>query len=244
MKNFFIAFVFVLASLASQAQAQKRSFVAFSLLAPTPIGHYKSTDFESDNALFAKGGMGFGIEGAYMIHPYVGIGAMVAGISNKFEESEFSKGVKRKYHNDGYLVNATTTGGSHWVQAYMLGVHGSYPIKGVSFDVKVLGGPVSYQFPNVQVNLSSGGAVIDVEMSADKVTNWGINAGIGARVKLTQHLAIRATVDYLQSKADVNVFQSGLQNGKVIATGQETISSAISMVNFGIGLAYQINNEK
>lgn len=246
MKNVFLAFALVLASLVSDGQAPKRSFVAFSLIAPTPVGNYRSTDVHNDYALFAKGGMGFGIEGAYMFHPYVGMGAMVAGISNKLDEAEFSDALKQGFkEQQGVLVNSRTKASSHWVQTAMLGVYGSFPLKGISLDAKVLGGLLTYQFPHIQVNSTSGGVEVVQKMNAKSTTNFGLNAGVGARVKLTEHLALRATVEYLQGSADLTIFQSvAAENGSLLATDQQTYPFTISMVNFGIGLAYQINNEK
>lgn len=246
MKNFLAAFVLVLTSLISQAQVAKRSFVTFSLMAPTPVGSYRSTDPYNDRALFAKGGMGFGIEGAYMFHPYMGVGAMVAGISNKLNEEAFS-GAMEQVINDkqGEEVHSTTKTSPHWVQTAMLGLYGSYPMKRLSLDVKALGGFLSYQFPNIQISSSNGDKELVQKMNANNATSFGFNAGLGARIRLTEHLAFRAMVEYLQGSADLTIFQSAVYNeGATGVTGQGKYSFTISMVNFGVGLAYQINNEK
>jgi len=245
MKSYLPVALLLFGSLYCNAQAPRRSFVAFSILAPIPTGQYGSSDPEGENPLLAKTGMGLGIEGAFMFHPYIGVGGMVTGISNRFDDAEFNSFLKDGYNNQFPVVSATTESSSHWVQASMLGIYGSLPLKRISVDAKLLGGLFSYQFPSIRSVFSNGEVEFVHKVNADKATSFGINAGVGARMQLTNHLMLRATVDYLQGNVEATLFQSATYtNGRVIGTNQSEQSFTISMINLGIGLAYQINNEK
>lgn len=230
-------------AITSHAQLKlKRSFISASLFFPTPIGEYKSTDIKKDGSGFAKGSVGFGLEGAYMLHPNIGIGGIWAGYISNFN----SKALKSEYENyskeEGRYGTWTVTGNPHSIGVLMVGPYASLPFKNISLDAKFFVGYFTYKLSNVQITYKENGYARSSSVEGLYVNTIGINPGVAARIKLSERIALKLGVDYIYGKPIVEATTK--VNGIAQPSDDNDEKSEVAIVNIGLGLAFQLNKEE
>ena len=246
MKLRLLSLLLVMHVVVSHAQLNvKRSFIGASLFFPTPVGQFKSTDVKEDGSGFAKGSLGFGLEGAYMFHPNIGIGGIWAGYASKFDAKEFKSGIEKNSKQEGLYGSWSVTGDPHSIGVLMVGAYASLPFKKVSLDAKFFVGNFAYKLADVQVTYKENGATLQLAYAGEYVNTLGINPGVAARIKLSNRLALKLGVDYVFGKPEVKSKLTSKVNGQTISSKDDAPYKAeVAIVNIGFGLAFQLNKEE
>lgn len=245
MKLRLLSLLFFGQIVSSHAQLNvKRSFISASLFFPTPVGQFKSIDLKEDGSGFAKGSAGFGLEGAYMFHPNIGIGGIWAGYVSKFNAKELKSGYEKYAKEEGLYGTFTVTADPHSIGVLMAGAYASLPFKKVSLDAKFFVGNFAYKLADVQVAYKENGVTALLAYQGEYVNTFGINPGVAARIKLSNRLAFKLGIDYVFGNPEVKSKLVTKVNGVTVSSKDNNYKAEVAIVNIGFGLAFQLNKEE
>lgn len=217
---------------AQKLSDQKRHFVSFNTGLSSPIGNYKSTS--GDNVGMAIIGYNLDFHGAYYLKPYFGIGGNIGYFANNLNHDGMRPLIDKAYPYNQY--NAVL---GNWKNTYFLaGPQFSLPLNSLTFDLKLLCGVSRTSSPSIHVTNSDD--TYELSQSAGTANAFTYNLGIGARMNFSKRWAFRLYIDYMHSDPHITTSRNyNTASGYIISSKNFAYDSAITVINWGGGVAYQ-----
>jgi opacity protein-like surface antigen len=202
----------------------KQSWITIKGGASVPVGNYAGTDLEK--SCFTQTGVNFGIEGAWSILKYLGIGGQFGYNLHTVNVSVLGW---EKVQADPFLEDLYIRSEPYNSITGMLGVYGSYTFwKKFQVTAKVLGGVMwmksPYQLYKPQYFLVEPKWY---EITSAKDYNFAIAAGLGVQYNLSSCIGLKLEAEYDYSKM-VFSFRTG--------NGVRNDYRNISFINTTLGL--------
>ena len=197
--------ILFLAGSSLQLSAQQ-NFVSISFGATLPQGEYAETGDLSSNG-YARTGGAIKFDGAYFPVSYFGIGGSFSFGSNLALSDALGNDIKAYINENTSGINIPDSaeviyGSGFWNYINLhLGPHFSIRAsQNLYFDFRALGGLSIIRAPNQELTISYNGDYIYSYSSYNNVA-FGWTAGGGVRYKFNSNLALKLSVDYVQTKA-------------------------------------------
>lgn len=227
-----LALVLALAGSHSFAQVvkEKRHFVSLSGGAANPIGIFASVDPKVDNSGYAVTGYFVETEGVFYFIPYVGLGTKLGTMGNKIDEYAFK--------SSSGLNSANGTIGKWKSTYFMFGPAFAIPTKSITVDFKLFLGAFSAKTPNVELSTNILGSPITIKQPSTSSTSIAFDFGMGIRVNMSPSLALKFNLDVMNATPSFVTNTTATFEGEKFSDSNSFIQP-MTMVNAGIGLAYQ-----
>ena len=234
--------ILFLASASLQLMAQQ-NFASISFGASIPQGDYAATGDLSSNG-YANTGGAIKFDGGYFPVSYFGIGGSFSFGSNYATRDSLLKDVVTYIEENSSGIGdipedaEATYGSGFWNYINLfLGPHFSIRAsQSLYFDFRGLGGLSIIRAPNQELTITYDGNYIYTNSSYNNVA-FGWTAGGGIRYKFNENLALKLSVDYVQTKAK-NTYTFDLFEGVVEDVPPLDAEFYIKALEITAGLAY------
>jgi opacity protein-like surface antigen len=242
MKKAIYILMLLMASASLQLIAQQ-NFVSISFGASIPQGDYAATGDLSSNG-YANTGGAIKFDGGYFPVSYFGIGGSFSFGSNyATRDSLLSDVITYIEENSSGIGDIPEDaealyGSGFWNYINLfLGPHFSIrATQNLYFDFRGLAGLSIIRAPNQELTITYDGNSIYTNSSYNNVA-FGWTAGGGIRYKFNENLALKLSVDYIQTKAK-NTYTFNLFSGVVDDVPPLDAEFNIKALEITAGLAY------
>ena len=231
-------------------ELRNRSFVSLNIGASLPIRDYGSNEFRVtsgalsvfSDAGFAQPGLLYQFEGVYHINSYKSIGFAAGRFVNAQEEEAFERAIRISLSNTTDDIVEVTSGS--WENNYVMGgLYISKPVDVVFIDLKAYLGAIISTEPEFRITGvdTSGNSLVIFNDPATAV-DFVLNFGIGVRVPIHEHWAIRMMGEFLVSRPTFNSAIFNEVNGSIENQTSGSFQQRIGVANLGIGLVYHLGS--
>lgn len=238
MKNLLLVFGLLVTT---AGYAQDKGYVGLNFGLSNPLGDYKSTDPESEDAGYAKSGLCYDLSFGYKIGKNFGIAAMIRRQSNKFNEEELQSSIDEfNAIFDPYAHVSIAT--EPWkVGVYMAGGYGSFQLTDkLSFESRVLIGLMSAKSPELVVTWTTtdpfepGGTEIQ---SSENGSAFAFGIGAGLKMNVSERICLLFNLDYISATPEFKDVKYIDETGEV---EMFDFDQSITTVNVGLGIGYRL----
>ena len=213
-----------------------KSFIGVTGGYSSLMGNITKSDYNNNSSGYANAmGYNTGIEGAYYLNKYIGIGGLFSFASfSTANLQSMSDGYKQDFDVDSVSVTVTT---KYNFYNFFVGPYLSFPIKKFTIDFRAVGGFTLVYTPEFDIFIEDGGKPHPCAQNISSGTGFGFQAGAGIRYAITNHIGIKLNADYYYTDPNIAIQNSNraIVAGRLITNYHE----AITMLNINLGLAYQ-----
>lgn len=217
MRNISLILVLLLSCISLQLIAQQ-NFASISFGATLPQGNYGSTGNLSSNG-YARNGGAIKFDAGYFPVSYLGIGGSFSFGSNYAQRDSLAIDIFTYIEDNASGAidipeDAEIIYGSGFWNYINLHIGPHFSIRAsqsLYFDIRALGGLSVIRAPNQELTIRYDGDYIYTRSSYNNVA-FGWTAGGGIRYKFNPNLALKLSVDYVQTKAK-NTYTFDLEQG-------------------------------
>ncbi|HXB39742.1 MAG TPA: outer membrane beta-barrel protein [Bacteroidia bacterium] len=219
--------------------AKPKSFFAVTGGMSNLMGNITKTDYHNNSSGYAAAmGYNTGIEGAYFLNKYLGVGGVFSFASfNVTGLQTMSDGFKHDFGVDSIAVTVTT---KYNFFNYLVGPYFAYPYKKFTFDARVVAGFVYVTTPEFDIFVEDGGKPHPCAQNISSAGAFGFQAGLGVRYSITNRIGLKLGADYYSTNPNITI-----QNSNRPIAGARLLTNyhePISMMNINLGLIYQFGN--
>ncbi len=205
--------------------------VGVSVGAGMPMGAFgtkdknsSATDTTHTNG-WAKTGFHFDVNFGYKFSDNIGGMVMIGGNMNGFDATTYDT----KYNNKA----GTTTATSYYTGSYLIGPFLNFPV-GDKFAItaRVLGGLMTSKSATLSQDIPVLGTATQTMGS---VSTFGYDAGVGAKIGLTDMLGLGLNADYLGGTPTFTTYTTTFGGKTSTSTGHK-IAMGTGIINLSVGL--------
>jgi hypothetical protein len=216
------------------------SYLGITIGPGIPLGKYK-------DSAFASTGLDFTINIAYTVTHTNTAGYGIAfklddghnPMNAKAFESAFNKQLYLQTHDPHYTSILQNPGNLSYYGAYV-GFYSTISIKKFAIDMRVMGGILFGDIPEMQVGVFDSGTQIGAA-SASETSGYGASlcAGAGLRYLPSHTLSFILNIDFVYADPSISTNSATItqsSSGPVIT--QNTTNQAFKLITIGLGIAW------
>jgi len=244
-KNISICLALFLAATCIRVQAQdkknnteySKGFIGINGGYSSLMGNITKANNYLDNSqgFAVKGGPVLSLDGAYFFNKHIGAG-LVVSIANY---GVAGQNILSEGYVEAFAVDEVTmTVGSYKTLNILPAFYYSLPMNNLHIDFRLMVGYSSLTTPAIKVQLEDA---TDTPFIQNKSTGGGLGYGLGAglRYKFGRHIGAALRIDYINSKPNVDVTYTNLNNPTEGLFRKVTkYNESIGSVNASLGLTF------
>ncbi len=199
-----------------------------------PTGNFTKSEYLDYTNGFAKAGPSFSLEGAYFFNKHIGVGLTASMANYGLKTDVLSAGYVEAFAVD----EVTMTVGSYNMLNILPAFYYTLPMDKLNIDFRAMVGYSSLTTPKIQVQLEDAA---DTPIIQNASTGGGLSFGIGAgaRYKFSSHFGAAIRIDYINSKPNVNITYTNLNNPTDgLFRNITKYNESIGCINSSLGIFY------
>ena len=237
MKRIFTSLIIAFFTLlAVGAKAQVKSYVGFFGGISIPQGDFAKTDYNNNQAGFAKRGLDWGVDGAYYFYKNLGIGATFAYQDNGELKQADADNLATGYTNSfGADASTVTANGRYQNISFLLGPQYSFTKGKFILDIRASAGVLKvHSTPGTSILLTGvtdQTATFYQRSASGTLFAYGANAAL--RYKLSENVFLTLRGAYLDSQG-----VSVKNDDRTTNIGRIVTKQPISSIQTTLGLSF------
>lgn len=173
-----------------------------------PMGNITKTDYLDLSAGFAKAGPDFSIDGTYFFNDHMGAGAVVSLMQYGIRDRDIlAAGYVEAFAVDDVTMSYT----GYSMLTVMPAFYYTLAMQKMHVDFRVMAGYANLTTPKIHVQLEDN-ADHPLIQNAASGGGFGFGIGAGIRYAITSHIGLALRVDYLNTKPNVDITYTNLNN--------------------------------
>lgn len=215
-------------------------FIMVTIGGANPLGSYASATGTGYGG-YASGGITESLlAGIPLANTNIGVSLMYAGYANIYDMNSFMSNVAK---SDPYNTYYGVYNEDYSERAYMAGVFYTWPVHRVSFDLRLMGGFMVGNLPEITYSAKATDLLASNDFQWDYASSrsigFGYDIGGDIRVRLRRNFCISLNADYTGASLPLSTY-----NTYTDQYGNQTISSVtgaipVELFNVSLGLGYQ-----
>jgi hypothetical protein len=235
----FVALTKVHAQDAKKITTDSKGFIGISGGYSLPFGNFTKSDYLDLKAGFAKAGPVFSLDGGYFFNKHIGAGLVLSRANYGIKAQDvLSAGYVEAFAVD----EVTMTVSPYTLYNILPALYYTIQKDKLNIDFRLMIGYSSLTVPKIQVQLEDNA---DSPLIQNQSTGGGLGFGIGAgaRYKFASHFGAALRIDYLNSKPNVNITYTNLNNPTDEFRYLKKYNESIGVLNASLGLYYSLDKK-
>jgi hypothetical protein len=235
MKNniIFLLCFFWLTVVLSQ-EAEKKSWIGFSIGPSFPIGDYGNQDFEDPKAGLARIGFNLNLDVRGKFNENLGFNFLILIADHHLNEEKMTRAFQPMQPYLNWKVNSDPWGAA--------GIFGGILISlpqtdNLDLTFRALLGYMGLDSPYYRVTATADAKVYVIEQSDATVNAWGSYLGVGMKLDLSHRFSLSFNLDHCAAtgefETDINTNFSGSYDG--------SFEQRFTFLNLSVAAAYKFN---
>jgi len=217
---------------AAFTQETRKGLIGIAIGPSIPLGDFGDSEFNNEDAGYAKTGMHLNFNFSYKFNENLGIAALWTGNAHAIDAESM---IELFWATDQSLNWELET--EAWSSGSLMGgLLVSFPFNKIDFDIKGLIGFSSSTIPNIIVNASDGFNTVEIKQNEADAMALAINLGAGFRYNVSEKMALTLNMDYFTTKPEFEVATTS----DFGFSSNDKIKQAMNMLNFSFGIGYRL----